>query len=343
MIKNTQSVLFIIIIIPVLISFLANLIPTKAESAQLSLKILNQSNSDILPHINHQEKVNAFRYYPLLISQAKINNYQSNRVKSITEVRDISKKDDYYLALKELTQKYQVVRLYSDGSFRGKQAITGYEAIDLMGGFLKSMSEKTQKVCGFSKPPEVQIPKDIDRNSFYYDSYKELGKFSPDRKRFYGNENTLTRGGFVVMFNNYLLKPLQDFIAQKMQLIKTKELIYKTPSIPKNTQSILLSQVTSVSQISDVHPSDFFFRDLQEVVEKYGCIAGYSDGTFRPNQKITRGDFIVSLYYCATRTEELIATATGESSSCANNLQKKIAKPKFVPQVINKQSNSKNL
>jgi hypothetical protein len=38
-----------------------------------------------------------------------------------------------------------------------------------------------------------------------------------------------------------------------------------------------LSQVTSVSQLSDVRPTDWAFTALQSLVERYGCIAGYPD------------------------------------------------------------------
>lgn len=42
-----------------------------------------------------------------------------------------------------------------------------------------------------------------------------------------------------------------------------------------------IAQVTSVSQLSDVQPTDWVFQALQSLVERYGCIAGYPDGTFR--------------------------------------------------------------
>lgn len=42
-----------------------------------------------------------------------------------------------------------------------------------------------------------------------------------------------------------------------------------------------MGQVISVSQLSDVQPNDWAFEALQSLVERYGCIAGYPDGTFR--------------------------------------------------------------
>ncbi len=38
-----------------------------------------------------------------------------------------------------------------------------------------------------------------------------------------------------------------------------------------------MAQVTSVSQLSDVKPTDWAFQALQSLVERYGCIVGYPD------------------------------------------------------------------
>ncbi|MFN4865451.1 MAG: porin, partial [Cyanobium sp.] len=34
-------------------------------------------------------------------------------------------------------------------------------------------------------------------------------------------------------------------------------------------------QVTSVSQFSDVRPTDWAYQALSNLVERYGCVAGY--------------------------------------------------------------------
>jgi hypothetical protein len=71
-----------------------------------------------------------------------------------------------------------------------------------------------------------------------------------------------------------------------------------------------LSQVTSVSQFSDVQPTDWAFQALQSLVERYGCIAGYPNGTYRGNRALTRYEFAAGLNACLDRVNELIATAT---------------------------------
>ncbi len=73
-----------------------------------------------------------------------------------------------------------------------------------------------------------------------------------------------------------------------------------------------LSQVTSVSQFSDVQPTDWAFQALQSLVERYGCIAGYPNGTYRGNRALTRYEFAAGLNACLDRVNELIATATGD-------------------------------
>ena len=75
-------------------------------------------------------------------------------------------------------------------------------------------------------------------------------------------------------------------------------------------RSSAMSQVTSVSQLSDVKPTDWAFQALQSLVERYGCIAGYPDKTYRGNRALTRYEFAAGLNACLDRVNELIAAAT---------------------------------
>ena len=88
----------------------------------------------------------------------------------------------------------------------------------------------------------------------------------------------------------------------------------ETPATAEVIQRIdgnnALAQVTSVSQLSDVQPTDWAFQALQSLVERYGCIAGYPDGTYRGNRALTRYEFAAGLNACLDRVNELIATAT---------------------------------
>ncbi len=72
------------------------------------------------------------------------------------------------------------------------------------------------------------------------------------------------------------------------------------------------SQVTSVSQLSDVRPTDWAFQALQSLVERYGCIVGYPDKTYRGNRALTRYEFAAGLNACLDRVNELIAAGTAD-------------------------------
>ena len=73
-----------------------------------------------------------------------------------------------------------------------------------------------------------------------------------------------------------------------------------------------MGQVTSVTQLSDIQPTDWAFQALQSLVERYGCIAGYPDGTYKGNRAMTRFEFAAGLNACLDRITELIAAGTSE-------------------------------
>ncbi|TBR57027.1 S-layer protein [Westiellopsis prolifica IICB1] len=71
-----------------------------------------------------------------------------------------------------------------------------------------------------------------------------------------------------------------------------------------------IAQVTSVSQLRDVQPTDWAFQALQSLVERYGCIAGYPDNVYQGNRALTRYEFAAGLNACLERINELIETTT---------------------------------
>ncbi|MEM1168692.1 MAG: iron uptake porin [Cyanobacteria bacterium P01_H01_bin.35] len=72
-------------------------------------------------------------------------------------------------------------------------------------------------------------------------------------------------------------------------------------------------QVTSVSQLSDVQPTDWAFQALQSLVERYGCIVGYPDGTYRGNRALTRFEFAAGVNACLDRITELLQAAIADT------------------------------
>ncbi len=73
-----------------------------------------------------------------------------------------------------------------------------------------------------------------------------------------------------------------------------------------------MSQLTSVTQLSDVQPTDWAYQALQSLVERYGCIVGYPDGTYRGQRALTRFEFAAGMNACLDRISELLAASTAD-------------------------------
>ena len=63
-------------------------------------------------------------------------------------------------------------------------------------------------------------------------------------------------------------------------------------------------QVTSVTQFSDVRPTDWAYQALSNLVERYGCVAGYPNGTFAGGKAMTRFEAAALLNACLERVTE---------------------------------------
>jgi Carbohydrate-selective porin, OprB family/S-layer homology domain len=77
----------------------------------------------------------------------------------------------------------------------------------------------------------------------------------------------------------------------------------------QNNQNNNLGQVTNVSQLRDVSPTDWAYEALRSLVDRYGCIAGFPNQTYRGNQSLTRYEFAAGLNSCLNQIERLIASS----------------------------------
>ena len=68
------------------------------------------------------------------------------------------------------------------------------------------------------------------------------------------------------------------------------------------------SQVTNVNQLRDVSPTDWAYEALRSLVDRYGCIAGFPNQTYRGSQALTRYEFAAGLNSCLNQIERLIAS-----------------------------------
>ncbi|AGY57801.1 iron uptake porin [Gloeobacter kilaueensis] len=70
------------------------------------------------------------------------------------------------------------------------------------------------------------------------------------------------------------------------------------------------SQVNSVSELTDVDPNSWAFQALKNVVERYGCLEGYPNKTYKGNRPLSRYEFAAGLNACLEKVNELITAST---------------------------------
>ncbi|NER36899.1 MAG: iron uptake porin [Oscillatoria sp. SIO1A7] len=80
-------------------------------------------------------------------------------------------------------------------------------------------------------------------------------------------------------------------------------------------QSDPLIRINSVDELSDVRPTDWAYSALRGLAERYGCLLGYQDGTYRGNRAMTRYEFAAGLDECMNVMQRLIEGAVSEIGS----------------------------
>jgi hypothetical protein len=80
-------------------------------------------------------------------------------------------------------------------------------------------------------------------------------------------------------------------------------------------------QVTSITQFSDVKPTDWAYQALSNLIERYGCVAGYPDGTYRGGRAMTRYEAAALLNACLDRITEV----TDELKRLMKEFEKELA------------------
>lgn len=111
-----------------------------------------------------------------------------------------------------------------------------------------------------------------------------------------------------VLFAAFLFAPganAQSAPAEKESVNDTLEQINNYQDLEQNGS---LSQVTNVNQLRDVSPTDWAYEALRSLVDRYGCIAGFPNQTYRGEQALTRYEFAAGLNSCLNQIERLIAS-----------------------------------
>ncbi len=112
-----------------------------------------------------------------------------------------------------------------------------------------------------------------------------------------------------VLFAAFLLAgnsaSAQTVSDDKGEVNQTLEQINNYQQLEQNDSQ---SQVTNVNQLRDVSPTDWAYEALRSLVDRYGCIVGFPNQTYRGNQALSRYEFAAGLNSCLNQIERLIAS-----------------------------------
>jgi hypothetical protein len=76
-----------------------------------------------------------------------------------------------------------------------------------------------------------------------------------------------------------------------------------------------MAQVTSVSQLRDVQPTEWSYQAISNLVSRYGCVAGYPDGTFQPGQPATRAELAALTNACLDNITQFYTEADARTAA----------------------------
>ena len=71
----------------------------------------------------------------------------------------------------------------------------------------------------------------------------------------------------------------------------------------------LIAEITQVNSLKDISPNDWAYEALRGLVERYNCISGFSDLTYRGKATLSRHEFATGLNSCLEQISKLISTS----------------------------------
>jgi hypothetical protein len=110
---------------------------------------------------------------------------------------------------------------------------------------------------------------------------------------------------FFLLYPFFRISPLLVFPAT----VTAQEVFNPTqvPFVAQNDpQTHPMAQITNVSQLRDVEPTDWAYEALTSLAERYSCIVGYLDRTFQGNRALSRWEFAAGLNACLNTLERLL-------------------------------------
>ena len=131
--------------------------------------------------------------------------------------------------------------------------------------------------------------------------------------------------GAAALFSAAMLSGNTSVSAQEVNLSNPDEIAgyadLESPLEDEISGNNMMGQVTNVNQLRDVSPTDWAYEALRSLVDRYGCISGFPNQTYRGTQALSRYEFAAGLNSCLNQIERLIASNSGASEEDLATIQ----------------------
>ena len=103
--------------------------------------------------------------------------------------------------------------------------------------------------------------------------------------------------------------PVQAETLISQAISEDLDLVAPLDNYSQDLQEDPFNKVTNVNQLRDVSLTDWAYEALRSLVDRYGCIVGFPNQTYRGNQALSRYEFAAGLNACLNQIERLIASS----------------------------------
>lgn len=91
--------------------------------------------------------------------------------------------------------------------------------------------------------------------------------------------------------------------------------IFAATALAATISAPAMAQVTSVTQLRDVQPTEWSYQAISNLVSRYGCVAGYPSGNFKPGQPATRAELAALTSACLDNITQFYTEADARSAA----------------------------
>ena len=117
---------------------------------------------------------------------------------------------------------------------------------------------------------------------------------------------------YILLSSNLRAAEIPKYNSNVEQQIKSSSNIFNRQDSSDNLvvnvdRPSLVAQVNNVKQFRDVGVTDWTYEALRSLSDRYNCISGFPDGTYRGEQSVSRAEFAAGLNACLDKIDNITA------------------------------------